>query len=73
VGCIELLVNNGRYLVLWRSIFLHNFTYVAFGQRLAKDYDERTVVIYNTGNGRLLVELEYINKQKIITLTNKMR
>jgi hypothetical protein len=47
-GLYQLLVNNGRVFgFLWCSIFLYNLTYVAFGQRLAKDYDgARTVVIY---------------------------
>jgi hypothetical protein len=61
-------------LVLWRSIFLYNFTYVAFGQRLAKDYDgARTIVIYFIPAVMAVLELEYIKKKKVITLTYKMR
>jgi hypothetical protein len=47
VGCIELLVNNGREFGFMGSIFLYNFFLCFFGQRLAKDYDgARTIVIY---------------------------
>jgi hypothetical protein len=66
VGCIELLVNNGR-VVLWRSIFLYNFTYVAFWSTISKRlrWSKNCCYLLHTGsNGRLLVELEYINKQK---------
>jgi hypothetical protein len=60
VGCIELLINNGRLFGFTEPFFLYNLTYVTFGQRLAKDYDgARTIVIFYTrSNGGLLVKLK---------------
>ena len=48
VGCIELLVNNGRVFGLYGAIFsCITLLMLLFGQRLAKDYDgARTIVIY---------------------------
>ena len=48
VGCIELLVNNGRTFGLYGAIFsCITLLMLLFGQRLAKDYDgARTIVIY---------------------------
>jgi uncharacterized membrane protein YphA (DoxX/SURF4 family) len=48
VGCIELLVNNGRMFGLYGAIFSSvTLIMLLFGQRLAKDYDgARTIVIY---------------------------
>lgn len=48
VGCIELLVNNGRTFGLYGAIFSSiTLLMLLFGQRLAKDYDgARTIVIY---------------------------
>ncbi len=48
VGCIELLVNNGRVFGFYGAIFsCITVLMLLFGQRLAKDYDgARTVVIY---------------------------
>ena len=48
VGCIQLLVNNGRTFGLYGGIFsCITLIMLLFGQRLAKDYDgARTVVIY---------------------------
>ena len=48
VGCIELLVNNGRVFGLYGAIFSAiTLLMMLFGQRLAKDYDgARTIVIY---------------------------
>jgi uncharacterized membrane protein YphA (DoxX/SURF4 family) len=48
VGCIQLLVNNGRSFGLYGSIFsCITLIMLLFGQRLAKDYDgARTIVLY---------------------------
>ena len=48
VGCIELLVNNGRVFGFYGAVFsCITLLMLLFGQRLAKDYDgARTVVIY---------------------------
>jgi uncharacterized membrane protein YphA (DoxX/SURF4 family) len=48
VGCIELLINNGRTFGFYGSIFsCITLLMLLFGQRLAKDYDgARTIVIY---------------------------
>jgi len=48
VGCIQLLVNNGRVFGLYGAIFsCITLLMLLFGQRLAKDYDgARTIVIY---------------------------
>lgn len=48
VGCIQLLVNNGRTFGLYGGIFsCITLIMLLFGQRLAKDYDgARTIVIY---------------------------
>ena len=48
VGCIQLLVNNGRIFGLYGGIFsCISLIMMLFGQRLAKDYDgARTIVIY---------------------------
>ncbi len=48
VGCIELLVSNGRTFGLYGAIFSSiTLLMLLFGQRLAKDYDgARTIVIY---------------------------
>ena len=48
VGCIQLLVNNGRVFGLYGAVFSSiTLLMLLFGQRLAKDYDgARTVVIY---------------------------
>jgi uncharacterized membrane protein YphA (DoxX/SURF4 family) len=48
VGCIELLVNNGRTFGLYGAVFSSiTLLMLLFGQRLAKDYDgARTIVIY---------------------------
>lgn len=48
VGCIELIVNNGRLFGLYGAIFsCITLIMLLFGQRLAKDYDgARTIVIY---------------------------
>lgn len=48
VGCIELLVNNGRVFGLYGAVFsCITLLMLLFGQRLAKDYDgARTIVIY---------------------------
>ena len=48
VGCIELLVNNGRIFGLYGAVFsCITLLMLLFGQRLAKDYDgARTIVIY---------------------------
>jgi len=48
VGCIQLLVNNGRSFGLYGAIFsCITLIMLLFGQRLAKDYDgARTIVIY---------------------------
>jgi hypothetical protein len=48
VGCIELLVNNGRVIWFYGSIFLYNFTYVAFGQRLAKITMEQELLLFTS-------------------------
>jgi uncharacterized membrane protein YphA (DoxX/SURF4 family) len=48
VGCIELLINNGRDFGLYGAVFsCITLLMLLFGQRLAKDYDgARTIVIY---------------------------
>ena len=48
VGCIELLVSNGRTFGLYGAVFSSiTLMMLLFGQRLAKDYDgARTIVIY---------------------------
>ncbi len=48
VGCIELLINNGRVFGFYGAIFsCITLLMLLFGQRLAKDYDgARTIVIY---------------------------
>ncbi|PWA05583.1 DoxX family protein [Flavobacterium psychrotolerans] len=48
VGCIQLLVNNGRTFGLYGGIFsCITLIMMLFGQRLAKDYDgARTIIIY---------------------------
>jgi hypothetical protein len=48
VGCIQLLINNGRTFGLYAGIFsCITLIMLLFGQRLAKDYDgARTIVIY---------------------------
>lgn len=48
VGCVELLVNNGRTFGFYGAVFsCITLLMLLFGQRLAKDYDgARTIVIY---------------------------
>jgi uncharacterized membrane protein YphA (DoxX/SURF4 family) len=48
VGCIELLVSNGRNFGLYGAVFSSiTLLMLLFGQRLAKDYDgARTIVLY---------------------------
>ena len=48
VGCIELLVNNGRVFGFYGAVFsCITLLMLLFGQRLAKDYDgAKTIVIY---------------------------
>ena len=48
VGCIELLMNNGRIFGFYGAVFsCITLLMLLFGQRLAKDYDgARTIVIY---------------------------
>lgn len=48
VGCVELLVNNGRIFGFYGAVFsCITLLMLLFGQRLAKDYDgARTIVIY---------------------------
>lgn len=48
VGCIELLINNGRIFGFYGAVFsCITLLMLLFGQRLAKDYDgARTIVIY---------------------------
>ncbi len=48
VGCIQLLINNGRLFGFYGAVFSAiTLIMMLFGQRLAKDYDgARTVVIY---------------------------
>lgn len=48
VGCIELLINNGRVFGFYGAVFsCITLLMLLFGQRLAKDYDgARTIVIY---------------------------
>jgi len=48
VGCIELMVNNGRLFGYYGAVFsCITLIMLLFGQRLAKDYDgARTIVIY---------------------------
>jgi uncharacterized membrane protein YphA (DoxX/SURF4 family) len=48
VGCIELLINNGRVFGFYGAVFsCITLLMLLFGQRLAKDYDgARTIAIY---------------------------
>lgn len=48
VGCIQLLINNGRVFGFYGAVFsCVTLLMLLFGQRLAKDYDgARTIVIY---------------------------
>jgi uncharacterized membrane protein YphA (DoxX/SURF4 family) len=48
VGCIELLINNGRLFGFYGAVFsCITLIMLLFGQRMAKDYDgARTIVIY---------------------------
>jgi len=48
VGCIQLMVNNGRTFGLYAGIFSSiTLIMLLFGQRLAKDYDgARTIILY---------------------------
>lgn len=48
VGCIQLIVNNGRTFGLYAGIFsCITLIMLLFGQRLAKDYDgARTIILY---------------------------
>lgn len=48
VGCIELLINNGRVFGFYGAVFsCITLLMLLFGQRIAKDYDgARTIVIY---------------------------
>ena len=48
VGCVELLINNGRTFGFYGAVFSSiTLLMLLFGQRLAKDYDgARTIVIY---------------------------
>ena len=48
VGCIELLINNGRIFGFYGAVFsCITLLMLLFGQRLAKDYDgAKTIVIY---------------------------
>jgi uncharacterized membrane protein YphA (DoxX/SURF4 family) len=48
VGCVELLINNGRTFGFYGAFFSSiTLLMLIFGQRLAKDYDgARTIVIY---------------------------
>ncbi|MFA9191915.1 DoxX family protein [Flavobacterium sp. FZUC8N2.13] len=48
VGCIELMVSNGRIFGFYGAVFSAiTLLMMLFGQRLAKDYDgARTIVIY---------------------------
>jgi hypothetical protein len=48
VGCIELMVSNGRLFGFYGAVFSAiTLLMMLFGQRLAKDYDgARTIVIY---------------------------
>jgi hypothetical protein len=48
VGCIELMVSNGRLFGYYGALFSAiTLLMMLFGQRLAKDYDgARTIVIY---------------------------
>lgn len=48
VGCIQLMVNNGRTFGLYAGIFsCITLIMLLFGQRLAKDYDgARTIILY---------------------------
>lgn len=48
VGCIELLINNGREFGFYGALFsCITLLMLLFGQRLAKDYDgARTIVLY---------------------------
>jgi hypothetical protein len=48
VGCIELLINNGKVFGFYGAVFsCITLLMLLFGQRLAKDYDgARTIVIY---------------------------
>jgi hypothetical protein len=66
-GLYQLLVNNGRVFGFC-AVFSGNLLMLLFGQRLAKDYDGKNCcyLLHTGSNGRLLVELEYIHKQKKI-------
>ena len=48
VGCIQLLVSNGRSFGLYGGVFsCITLIMLLFGQRLAKDYDgARTIILY---------------------------
>ncbi|MBP4141139.1 DoxX family membrane protein [Flavobacterium sp. I-SCBP12n] len=48
VGCVQLVVNNGRLFGFYGAVFsCITLLMLLFGQRLAKDYDgARTIVIY---------------------------
>ena len=48
VGCIQLMINNGRTFGLYAGIFsCITLIMLLFGQRLAKDYDgARTIILY---------------------------
>ncbi len=48
VGCIELLINNGRLFGFYGALFsCITLLMLLFGQRLARDYDgARTIAIY---------------------------
>jgi hypothetical protein len=48
VGCIQLIINNGRTFGLYAGIFsCITLIMLLFGQRLAKDYDgARTIILY---------------------------
>ncbi len=48
VGCIEILINNGKAFGSYGAVFsCITLLMLLFGQRLAKDYDgARTIVIY---------------------------
>ncbi|MFC6877414.1 DoxX family protein [Flavobacterium myungsuense] len=48
VGCVQLMINNGRTFGLYAGIFsCITLIMLLFGQRLAKDYDgARTIILY---------------------------
>jgi hypothetical protein len=63
VGCIE-LVNNGRVFVFYGAVFsyiLHVWSTISKRLRWSKN---SCYLLHTGSNGRLLAELEYINKQK---------